>query len=1285
MILVITPASAETWSFNWDPANPVLTGIPGTWEEVFTDLDVVKNETTYHMYYSAEETSSRGQIGLAVSYDGVTFSRVGAPVLRSGEGLSFENWIVQAPRTLVMPDGTFRLWYTGFSGCCPLGQAIGEASSFDGIWFQRSTANPQWSPGDLGRLDQMGSVIFDPEDPDVTRLYKQYVALRVDTTDYIGVLTSPDGEEWVWNGFVLEPGAPGEWDAERVISPRVLKYQGKYLMLYRANHTNAGIAVSQDGMQWIKRSETPLAGIGHPFSNPAGLIEGDVLHLWYVNGFKGDEILHIWSTIPADIFDVEFSPPAPTATPRPTDTPVPTNTPVPTPTPFVDESGWDFAGDPANPVITGVPETWEHVFTQVSAVKFDGQYHLYYAAEWPSSRGSIGLATAGVPDGPFAKFPVPVLEQGEGLYFENWIVQSPRTLVEDSGLLRMWYTGFSGCCPLGQAIGGAASSDGVAFERSALNPQWSPGGLGELNQMGSVILDPDDPDEARRYKQYVALRTGDTSRIGLIMSPDGSEWTWHGFVLEPGDPGEWDASQVINPLVLKYQDGYLMLYRVAGSIAGFAVSADGIQWVKRYTHPIASIPAPFYNPGGLIEGNVLHLWYIPSFKSSEIRHTSSVIPADIFDVEFPPPLPTSTPRPTDTPVPPTPTPTPEIRLAGSLSGGLVTPGHGDTATEFIWSVDYTSPSGEDPVGALVLVDGIPYQMDKVIEGGLTDTYQMGPMQLSEGSHDYWFEFTDSGGYGRFPESPAGRLFGPVVSDGSLPVIAIDLDASTEGIEENMTRTKDRTYEGVVRLLSFPAGGGYSLYALQLEGSPCLLCDASTTPGDHLLDAAMGTDISDQAECRTGRALITTTQIFQEAPAELFRFRYCVSGDLDLVFRTDSPSYGIGAMGVAYLLQDDDVIYNSAFVKSREPEPFDVVVTSWVEPSDPGTLDDLECVTQVDNLGGYENLTTSYRWFRNGSEITDPLEVDGQILPVTGPVLSHHYTARYDNLYCIAEVTDGWDAVSATTAGVTVQNSPPAAPVVEIRPAEPMPGEDLGINILVYSTDPDGDDVAYRIDWSESEDGGATWIDKVELRNLAFISGLYLQEGDLWRVEVTPYEVATGKANAGAAGVEGEAGWDQVYVGENSDPVVWIENPGSGNAVAAPEVLVAWQAEDADGDPVTVDLYYDADGVKGGAVLIGSGLPASGSLLWTPPGVMKQSAAADLSGNGTIDGEDLFVIASRWLEEPSGPRYRIFARAYDSKLAVGDAMSDGEVIAAGETYAGPSLLAEVKGAWHKEAP
>jgi predicted GH43/DUF377 family glycosyl hydrolase len=118
-----------------DSVNPVLT--PGTgefvcpvlrhrvqWErkDVFNPAAVVKNGSV-HLLYRAEDTIGKyagtSRIGLAVSADGLHFSRMKTPVFfPANDSLKRFEWEggVEDPRVVETDDGTYVMTYTGYDG-----------------------------------------------------------------------------------------------------------------------------------------------------------------------------------------------------------------------------------------------------------------------------------------------------------------------------------------------------------------------------------------------------------------------------------------------------------------------------------------------------------------------------------------------------------------------------------------------------------------------------------------------------------------------------------------------------------------------------------------------------------------------------------------------------------------------------------------------------------------------------------------------------------------------------------------------------------------------------------------------------------------------------------------------------------------------------------------------------------------------------------------------------------------------------------------------------------------
>jgi hypothetical protein len=170
-----------------------------TWDCLHVgDPSVVKVGAQYYMFYSgAASTDGRGDIGLALSPDGVNWVKYSEnPVLRRTPG-SYDDWWAQQPS--VIYDGSlFHMWYSAKQDTSPVREAR------------------------------------------------------------IGYATSQDGINWTKQGVVLEKTV-GSWDNVGVSSAEAVKIGSTFLMAYQHSTLREfGMAVSSDGRTWTKCVGNPI-------------------------------------------------------------------------------------------------------------------------------------------------------------------------------------------------------------------------------------------------------------------------------------------------------------------------------------------------------------------------------------------------------------------------------------------------------------------------------------------------------------------------------------------------------------------------------------------------------------------------------------------------------------------------------------------------------------------------------------------------------------------------------------------------------------------------------------------------------------------------------------------------------------------------------------------------------------------------------------------------------------------------------------------------------------------
>ena len=110
-------------------------------------------------------------------------------------------------------------------------------------------------------------------------LYMYYTEAPVGEEDEIHLATSTDGLNWSKQGKVLDVGAPGSWEPDRVGRPSVLYEQGQFRMWYDGQiygvARHVGYATSADGYSWTKHPDNPIL-------QNQGAVDVDRVGDWYV-------------------------------------------------------------------------------------------------------------------------------------------------------------------------------------------------------------------------------------------------------------------------------------------------------------------------------------------------------------------------------------------------------------------------------------------------------------------------------------------------------------------------------------------------------------------------------------------------------------------------------------------------------------------------------------------------------------------------------------------------------------------------------------------------------------------------------------------------------------------------------------------------------------------------------------------------------------------------------------------------------------------------------------------
>jgi len=304
------------WSileFTKDPNNPVMSGRgSGTWNMHVGMPCVLFNPDSvrYEMWYVGMLGSPNWRpysIGYAFSDDGITWTKLDSAVLTATPG-SWDESTVEWPR-VIRENGQYKMWYTGWS---PTVDGIGYATSPDGInWTKHPTpvlsGVAAWASGGFGYCTVL---------PVPTGYKMWFTGWNASYTgSNIGYASSSDGISWqrdTTNNPVLRNGDYGQWDDQFVALPGVNYIDNTYYMWFNGNypdaharHRQVGLAISTDGIQWIKYDDTNTTSLLYAISDPvlepspnqwdgtyvengSVLLISDTLHIWYCGALYPD-------------------------------------------------------------------------------------------------------------------------------------------------------------------------------------------------------------------------------------------------------------------------------------------------------------------------------------------------------------------------------------------------------------------------------------------------------------------------------------------------------------------------------------------------------------------------------------------------------------------------------------------------------------------------------------------------------------------------------------------------------------------------------------------------------------------------------------------------------------------------------------------------------------------------------------------------------------------------------------------------------------------------------------
>lgn len=268
----------------------------------------------------------------------------------------------------------------------------------------------------------------------------------------------------------------------------------------------------------------------------------------------------------------------------------------------------------------------------------------------------------------------------------------------------------------------------------------------------------------------------------------------------------------------------------------------------------------------------------------------------------------------------------------------------------------------------------------------------------------------------------------------------------------------------------------------------------------------------------------------------------------------------------------------------------VVASVSVTPSPASTADDVTAVPAGVFDADGDRVAFSYNWSIGGSTVG------------TSSILAAGAHRKGDVVTLTVTPNDGFDDGSPASTSFTVANAAPTTPVVEIDPGSPSSSDDLLCDLVVDSTDPDGDRLTRTITWTLD---GRTWTGATTTTVYAgdTIASANVDTGDLWSCSVSVTD--------GAATVTGSSA--TVEVADSKDFVLFTTNTfiasgvslasrSAANAKCASEASLAgisgsnWKIVYSTASEDAKD-YVDYDADRGDRVYNRAGTRIDGGDLW----------------------------------------------------------------------------------------
>ncbi len=246
-------------------SNPVFTPAQNPSNPAnISEAKVILDNGMYKMWYMASYSPYATSLWYAESNDGVNWTnKTSLPILNTTDSVYWDYGYFIASGAVMKDGSLYRMYYNAIRSS--YGQSsVGLATSADGISWQKYPV-PVLTPDSLNYHLGANSVLKVNG-----TYYLYYNSSPVYNYDawVVNVATSPDGIHWTeYSGNPVLSATAG-WEGAGVTYPSVIYDDSQFVMLYmNSNRSAYGIAYSNDGLNWTKRSSQPVYTISQTGRN----------------------------------------------------------------------------------------------------------------------------------------------------------------------------------------------------------------------------------------------------------------------------------------------------------------------------------------------------------------------------------------------------------------------------------------------------------------------------------------------------------------------------------------------------------------------------------------------------------------------------------------------------------------------------------------------------------------------------------------------------------------------------------------------------------------------------------------------------------------------------------------------------------------------------------------------------------------------------------------------------------------------------------------------------------